>query len=132
MNRRSDEKSISRSRSRRKQPSGRLRSLDQDETPTEHGKCELKRVTSFCTDDFRSATSGSENESAALRRRTGKSGDNRQELDNHYPSLQSKISDSAYLAAIVDQDDPTSSRVPSTPMASSIPRKLANDLSQVE
>jgi hypothetical protein len=77
------------------------------------------------------ATSGSDNESAAQRRRLGKLVESRQEIDNNYLTPQSPIPGSMSAASMLEQDD-NSLKSPSTPVASSIPRKLANDLSQVK
>ncbi|UJR26209.1 hypothetical protein I4U23_007552 [Adineta vaga] len=91
---------VARRRSRRKNRDGNLRPLDTDETPTEN------------------ATSGSENESNAHRRRLVKVVESRHENDNS----------NLYQSTIIEQDDNVS-KVTSS-IASSIPRKLANDLSQ--
>lgn len=72
-----------------------------------------------------SATSGSDNETAAYRRRLGKVAESRFEIDNN--TLPSPASGNVYQPGTLEQDDNTSK-----PIASSIPRKLANDLSQVK
>ncbi|CAF3548136.1 unnamed protein product [Rotaria sordida] len=102
---------VSRRRSRRKFRDGRLRSLDNDETPTEH------------------ATSGSENESAIQRRHLGKLDESRQETDNYFTSPSTSIVENNSTITILEHDDTILKSPPSTSIASSIPRKLANDLS---
>ncbi|CAF4699848.1 unnamed protein product, partial [Rotaria sp. Silwood2] len=103
---------VSRRRSRRKFRDGRLRSLDTDETPTEH------------------ATSGSENESAVNRHRLGKVVESRHEVDHNYLTSQSPITaGNIYTTTTLEQDDTILKSLPSTTFASSIPRKLANELS---
>lgn len=68
---------------------------------------------------FCSATSGSDNESNAHRRRSNKTSDSRYE--NNSPTLAQ--------TAIIEQDENLSKSA--VPIASSIPRKLASDLSHV-
>jgi hypothetical protein len=101
---------VSRRRSRRKFRDGRLRPLDADETPTEN------------------ATSGSDNESA-VRRRLGKVVESAQETDTGFPPPQlPTASGNTSSSEIFEQDDSKLKRT--TSVVSSIPRKLANDLSQ--
>ncbi|CAF1103994.1 unnamed protein product [Adineta ricciae] len=90
---------VTRRRSRRKFRDGNLRPLDADETPTEQ------------------ATSGSDNESNAHQRRSNKTIESRNE--NNSSNLAQ--------TAIIEQDENLSKST--TPIASSVPRKLANDLS---
>ncbi|CAF4576562.1 unnamed protein product [Rotaria sp. Silwood1] len=104
---------VSRRRSRRKLRDGHLKSLDNDETPTEH------------------ATSGSENESAVQRRHLGKLVESRHEVEHNYLTSQLSLPvENTYTTAIVEHDDTMLKSPPSTSIASSIPRKLANDLSK--
>ncbi len=78
------------------------------------------------------ATSGSDNESITIRKRLGKVIESRQEVDNDYLTSQLPTTPgNAYSAGTPEQDDSTLKSPPSTSIASSIPRKLANDLSQV-
>jgi hypothetical protein len=73
------------------------------------------------------ATSGSDNETAAYRRRLGKVAESRLESDNNTLTSPLPASGHVYQSGTLEQDDNTSK-----PIASSIPRKLANDLSQVK
>ncbi|CAF0909770.1 unnamed protein product [Adineta steineri] len=97
-------------RGRPKNRPGNLRTLDADETPTEH------------------ATSGSDNETGSQRRRLKNLHETLQDIDGTNHTSQTPGSRNIYQSTIYEQDDnilksPTS-------VASSIPRKLANDLSQ--
>jgi len=73
------------------------------------------------------ATSGSDNETAAYRRRLGKVAESRSEMDNNTLTSALPAPGNVYQPGTLEQDDNTSK-----PIASSIPRKLANDLSQVK
>jgi hypothetical protein len=62
----------------------------------------------------------------------GKVDESRQETDNNYPTLQILTTPgSDYSGGTLEPDDNTLKQPISPSIASSIPRKLANDLSQV-
>ena len=74
------------------------------------------------------ATSGSENDSTAHRRRLGKLVESRQEIEDNHLSTQLSITGTG---TILEQGENGTWKSPSSPIASSIPRKLTSDLSHV-
>ena len=119
------------SRSRRKQRDGRLRTtLDSDETP--HGIYKPFFFYFQFLFLFYLASSGSDDESTKRKPRLAKLVESRHENDNNnYSSLQSPPTTTIRNVYSPEQDDNSSKSSISPSIASSIPRKLANDITEV-
>lgn len=111
------------SRSRRRQRNRHSRKHDRDETPTGQSRINYNLCLNILF--HRLGTSSSDAEKTSVRRRLNKVIESTEEIDGHHPVASCNTSSSG----IVEPDDNTSKTTPSD--ASSIPRKLSNEESDV-